>query len=58
MQTTTPGSSLILTAMYDESGNVAGCSLDGKDGRAWACHFCMWEDCLMRGKKKGESESV
>lgn len=49
MKTITPGSKVTLTAMYDESGFVVGCA---SKEQAWACHFCMWEDCPMKGKNK------
>jgi hypothetical protein len=52
MQTVTPGSKLTLTAMFDEFGKVAGCfeKRDEDFGQAWACFFCMWKECPMKGK--------
>jgi hypothetical protein len=47
MNTTAPGSKIALTAMYDECGKVAGCH---SDEQAWACSFCGWEQCPMKGK--------
>jgi hypothetical protein len=48
METVTPGSKITLIAMYDHTGKVAGCYSD--KNQSWACHFCDWIDCPMKGK--------